>query len=146
MRDSGSLYREAGERVEDFRAATPWQAAARIDPPVLLDQIAMDDTIGPAPDTQRAGDRRSVYYYIDHNSLLIKSARWLEPDDPGARTDDQRTPKMDCRVDFANWLQMGGVMWPMEITRWLGGTVEFRIQVNDVKVNQILADSLFRSP
>ena len=53
---------------------------------------------------------------------------------------------MDCRVDWGNWLQLGGVMWPMEITRWLGGRVEFRIQVDEVKVNQTIADAQFQRP
>src|SRR5262249_9650729 len=143
LRDAGALYREAGPRVEDFRPASPFQAAARIDPPLTLQQIEMQDTIGPAPDAQQAGDRRSVYYYIDQQTLLIKSARWLEPDDP--RNTDQDSPKLDSRVDFGNWLQLSGVMWPTQITRWLGGRVQFRIEVIDVKVNQPLGDAQFRA-
>ena len=145
LRSAGARYREAGKRVEEVRPSTPWQAAAQIDPPAVLEQVEIQDTIGAGPDAQRVGDRRSVYYYIDQSSL-IRSARWLEPDDPRARADDRRAAKTDCRTDFGNWLQMGGVMWPMEITRWLGGTVAFRIQVDEVKVNQPVTDSMFQNP
>ena len=37
-------------------------------------------------------------------------------------------------------------MWPMETVRWLGERVEFRIEVNEAKVNQTMADSLFVNP
>lgn len=143
-RDSGAAYKEAGQRVEEFRPASPWQGSARLNEPALLEQIEIADIIS-APDGQRAGDRRSVCYYIDSESLLIKSARWMEPDDP-RRADELGSAKMDLRVDFGNWLQQGGVMWPMEIVRWLGGRVEYRIQVSEVKVNQTMADSLFANP
>jgi hypothetical protein len=138
-RARGAGYREPGRRLEDIRPATPWREAAQLEQPSVLEQVEVRDSIGPS------GDRRAVTYYIDSNGLLLKSARWLEPDDP-SRADDPRAPKMDSRIDFGNWVERAGVMWPMEITRWLGGEVEFRIEVNDVRVNQQLSDSLFQNP
>jgi hypothetical protein len=140
-RDRGASYKEAGQRVEEMRPASPWQGSARLDRAATMEQVEIADTISEASG-ERAADERSVYYYIDSESLLIKSARWMEPDDP-RRGDDPTAARMDSRVDFGNWLQMGGVMWPMEIVRWLGGRVEFRIEVKEVKVNQPMADSLF---
>jgi hypothetical protein len=144
-RAGGAAYKEVGQRIEEFRQATPWQGSERLETPLVLDQIEIEDTIGAAPDGQRAGDRRSIYYYIDRESLLIRSTRWLEPDDPRVRADDASASKMDSRIDFENWFQQGGVMWPMHITRWLGGKVDYRIQVNEVLVNQTLADTLFQN-
>lgn len=144
LRGGGAQYREAGKTLQDFRPSTPWRAAVQMEQPEELDQIVIQDTIGLAPDDKRAGDRMSIYYSIDQGNL-IRSVRWLEPDDPRARAEDQRAAKIERRIDFGNWLQMGGVMWPMEITQWSGGRVEFRIEVDEVKVNQPLADSIYRS-
>jgi hypothetical protein len=38
------------------------------------------------------------------------------------------------------------VLLPFEVTRWFGGRVEFRIQVNEVLLNQPLANTIFELP
>jgi hypothetical protein len=141
QRAAAAEYREVGSRVEDFRPASPFRPAAQLDPPVTLQQIRIEDSIGAPPDAVNAGDHRSVTYYVDQSTMLIRSARWLEPDDP--RRTDRGAPKLDSRIDFDNWEERSGVTWPMQITRWLGGTVQFRIEVREVRVNEALTASTF---
>lgn len=137
-RGGGSPYREAGRRVEDSVPGADGTVS-----PVMLEQVRMEDTIGPPPIANRVGDRRSVYYYIERDSSTVVTARWLEPDDPRRSVSDPNTPLTDVRVDFTGWQRVAGVLWPFEISHELGGRVDYRIQLSQVKLNQPLADTLF---
>jgi len=145
-RGGGAVYREAGSRREDFKPGRPWQGPAQINPPVVLEQVQMEDTLGPPPNSSRSGDRRFVTYYVNQSNFTIESARWLEPDDPRRSSDDRQAPSMDVRVDFGDWRTVGGVLWPFEIVHWQGGRVDYRIVVSQVQINQPLADTMFQRP
>jgi hypothetical protein len=126
-RGGGASYREAGMRKEDLKPGRPWQEQMRINPPLELEQVEMEDIIGALG---RAGDRRLVTYYINSQDFTIESARWLEPDDPQRNIDDPQSAKIDVRIDFDDWQRMGGVLWPFDIVHWMGGKVDYRIVVN----------------
>jgi hypothetical protein len=131
-RGRGASYREAGSRIEDLPDGKQ----------VYLDQVELEDEVGQA----RAADLRQVYYYVNRESSFVESARWLEPDNPTRRVDETGVALRDMRADFGNFREAGGVMWPTEVTHRSGGRISFRIRVNDVQVNQSLADSLFQKP
>jgi hypothetical protein len=59
-RDGGAAYREAGSRIEDLKPARPWQSQTRINPPLELVQVEMEDTLGLPPIAGRPGDRRRI--------------------------------------------------------------------------------------
>jgi hypothetical protein len=145
-RGSGAVYREAGSRREDSKPGSPWQGPAQINPPVVLEQVQMEDTLGPPPNTTRSGDRRFVTYYVNQSNFTIESARWLEPDDPRRSAGDRESPTTDVRVDFGDWRTASGVLWPFEIVHWQGGRVDYRIVVIQVQINQSLSDTLFQRP
>jgi hypothetical protein len=145
-RSGGANYREAGGRREDFRPGRPWQGPGRINPPLELEQVQMEDILGPPPDSTRPGDRRFVIYYINRQNYTIESARWLEPDDPRRRAEDRQAATMDVRVDFGDWRTVGGVLWPFDIVHWQGGRVDYRVVVNQVLMNQPLDDTIFQRP
>jgi hypothetical protein len=145
-RGGGASYREAGQRREDFQAGRPWQGQVRSNPPLQLQQVEMEDTIGLPPSPTRTGDRRLVTYYINRQEFTIESARWLEPDDPNRRTEDISAAKTDVRVDFSDWRRVGGVLWPFDIVHWQGGKVDFRISITQMQINQSLVDTIFQNP
>lgn len=144
MRGAGAQYREAGRRVEDYRPAVPWADRTQPGAPVSLEQVEVMDTIDTQPSPGRVADRRKVFYYIDRGTATIHSVRWIEPDDPNRRQDDNAAPKTDMRVDFSDWRVVDGVLWPFEVIRWAGGRVAFRIQLAEVRMNQDTPDSLFQ--
>ncbi|MEW6209453.1 MAG: hypothetical protein AB1631_13870 [Acidobacteriota bacterium] len=127
-RASGAAYRESGQRVEPGESGT-----------VIQDQVEVEDAIGPV-----GGDRRRVSYYINRESAMVEMASWLEPDDPRRKIDDEGAALKDVRVEFGRWKSVGGVMWPMEVTHREGGRRDFRIEVNEVKVNAQIDDAKFR--
>jgi hypothetical protein len=142
----GSSYREVGRRVEDYRPATPWQGPTR-QGPTVLEQVEVEDIIGPvAANRRQSADRRLVDYYIDKENAVVVAARWLEPEDPQQVADDPATSSLDVRLDFATWSQVEGVLWPMQVTHWLGGRVDFRIDLESVQLNQQMPDTLFQNP
>jgi hypothetical protein len=145
-RGVGLRYREAGGRVERFRAASPWGGASRIEPPLALEQVEMEDVVGPPPASGRPGDRRRVTYYVNRASWTVESMRWLEPDDPTRSVTDPGAAKNDVRVDFGDWRAVSGVLLPFEVTRWFGGRVEFRLQIQSAEFNQGLPDTIFDNP
>lgn len=132
-RGRGASYRESGQRVEPGESGT-----------VIWDQVEMEDTVGST--TASITDRRRVSYYINRESSIVETARWLEPDDPRKRADDANVSLMDVQVDFRKWKVVEGVMWPMEIEHRQGGRKDFRIQVNEVLVNPQINDSMFQGP
>lgn len=142
----GASYREAGPRVESSKPAKPWQDQVSINPPVAYEQVEMDDTAGPPPGGGRVGDRRFVYYYVNRQDGTIESVRWLEPDNPSQAITDQSAPKLDIRVDFADWRTVSGLVWPFEVVHWTGGKVDYRVVVNQVQINQPLSDTIFQNP
>ncbi|MCI0487551.1 MAG: hypothetical protein L0229_13240, partial [Blastocatellia bacterium] len=93
----------------------------------------------------RVGDRRRVIYYVEKTTHTIQSVRWLEPDDPRREVSGGRGPMTDVRVEFSDWRTVEGVLWPFEVVRWSGGRVEYRIVLNEVKMNQTLGDSIFQN-
>jgi hypothetical protein len=133
-RAAEARYREVGRVIEEPRP----QRAAR-----FLDQVEIQDRI------EKPGggfDRRLVYYQVASEGGTIDSVRWLEPDDPRREADDPGAAKMEVRVDFGRWRRVEGVLWPTEITHWLGGRIDFRIQLEEVLVNEQLAESIFQDP
>ncbi|HKQ05088.1 MAG TPA: hypothetical protein VJ464_08160 [Blastocatellia bacterium] len=145
-RAGGASYREAGRRIEDYRPATPWQGATR-QVPTVLEQVEVEDLIGPMSASRRQStDRRLIDYYVDKENAVVVAARWLEPEDPQQVADDPATASLDVRVDFANWRQVEGVLWPMQVTHWLGGRVDFRVDFDSVRLNQQMPDTLFQKP
>lgn len=142
-RDKGAGYREAGRRIENFRPARPGQDSAKIEPPKVSEQVVIEDSIGSSPPQGETADRRFVTYYVDRDTQLVEAARWLEPDDPRRSIDDPETPRVDVRVDFADWRDVNGVWLPFEVTRWTGGKIALRIQLSEVQLNQPLSNSLF---
>jgi hypothetical protein len=145
-RGSGAGYRETGERREGFKASRPWQEQLRINPPLQLQQVEIEDIIGQPPTLNRAGDRRLITFYINAQDQTVEAARWLEPDDPKRSIDDLSAAKTDVRVDFSDWREVGGVVWPFDIIHRLGGQVDFRISVTTVLVNQTLPETIFQIP
>lgn len=149
VRAGGAAYREVGRHLEDRRPPTPWTDAVALESAAVYDLVETDDLIGPAsqptPQT-RAPDRRKVYYLVRQSDSMIGALRWLEPDDPRKSVDDRGAPKLEIRVDFGKFQQVSGVMWPMEVTHWLGGRVDFQIQLSEVRLNQQMPDTLFQKP
>lgn len=129
-RARGGGYREAGSRIEELESGEQ----------VFFDQVEMEDEVGQV----RSADLREVYYYINRESSFVEAARWLEPDNPTRRVDEAGVALRDMRADFRNFREAGGAMWPTEITHRSGGRLAFRIKINEVKVNEALADSLFQ--
>lgn len=145
-RSAGANYREAGRRVEDYKPATPWAGATQ-QVPTTLEQVELEDIIGAVATPRRlSADRRFVEYYIDRDNSVVASARWLEPQDPTQLPDDPNRSSLDVRIDFDTWTHVGGVLWPMRVTHWLGGKVDFRIDFEQVLVNQQMPDTMFQRP
>jgi hypothetical protein len=145
-RAAGATYREAGPRVELSKPGRPWQGPTSIVPPISYEQIAMEDILGLPPGPGRVGDRRFVLYYVNRNTSTVESARWLEPDNPQQAVTNSSVQMKDVRVDFSDWQTVEGILWPFDISHWLGGKVDYRITVTQVQMNQPLADSIFQGP
>jgi hypothetical protein len=139
-RASGAAYREAGRRIEDgpdgMAVGQPQGGTA------LFDEVEIEDVIGPSP-SQGHGDRRSISYYVSQERSTVEAIRWLEPDDSRKSIDDEAVGLIDVRVDFADWREVSGVLWPFAVTRSYGGRPEFRIMLSEVKVNQPLGETIF---
>jgi hypothetical protein len=87
-----------------------------------------------------------VYYYVDAATSMVSTARWLEPDNPRKSIDDGTASFTDIRVDFSDWRPASGVKWPFKLVHSTGGRVDFKIVLNEVIVNQSLADAVFQKP
>jgi hypothetical protein len=150
-RASGAAYREAGQRIEDIAPAATapdWTTASGdgssvIGQQSLFDQVEVAD---PAATRSNPGDIRRVYYYVDAATSMVATARWLEPDNPRKSIDDGTASFTDIRVDLSDWRDAGGVKWPFRLVHATGGRVDFRIVLNEVIVNQSLADAVFQKP
>jgi hypothetical protein len=147
-RDAGMKYREVGRFAEERTdvmpgAAGPGDSAKQ---PQVFDQVEIEDIIGALPTKAAAGDRRLVSYLIDRESSLVSSARWLEPDNPRQQIDNPRAPLASVSVAFSKYAGIDGVQWPTEVTHSLGGRLDFRIVVGDVKLNQPLPGTVFQKP
>jgi len=142
-RGRGSAYREVGRRVEDTRLEQPGRRSQDLSKAKELYQVEVEDEIG----SNRRLDRRKITYLVDSKEQLIYSARWLEPDNPSQiRADRGREASQEVRIDFGNWKRYGGVLWPMEITRWTGGQLDWQIEMEEVQVNRSLPDTVFQKP
>jgi len=154
-RAGGAAYREAGQRIDDIRpmdGSSDWTSApssgaseTQADQ-TIFDQVEVTDSLGPAASRSAAGDVRRLYYYVDTKSSLVSAARWLEPDDPRKSIDDEAASFTDVRVDFGDWRESGGVKWPFRIVHSTGGRVDFKLVLNEVKVNESLAEAVFQRP
>lgn len=146
-RGAGARYREAGRRIEDDEAAKNSMTPSGNSPAlsVTYDQVEMEDTLGPPPTSARAGDRRLIYYYVNQDSSVVTTARWLEPDDPRQPIDALNFTAVDMRIGFTGWQEFDGVLWPTEIICNRGGKKFLKIQLQEVKINQPLNDTIFHS-
>ena len=150
-RAAGSSYREVGQRIEDSTAAavtaTDWTSGSETStapPQRVLNQIEVVDSLGSPATRSNPGDVRRVCYYVDAGTALIASARWLEPDNPRGSVDDSSIAFSDIRVDFNDWRDVGGVKWAYRTTHSTGGKVDFKIVLNDVRVNVAVDDAVFQ--
>ncbi|HIK12995.1 MAG TPA: hypothetical protein IGS52_22505 [Oscillatoriaceae cyanobacterium M33_DOE_052] len=141
-RAAGAPYREGGRHLEHHKPPAPGRAPEILAQPVVSEVVQIEDTIGPQSGNS-ARDKRRISYHINGQESTVSTARWLEPDDPRRSAEDFSAPMMEVRVEFARWQQVGGVLWPFEVTHWLGGKVDFRIDVLEVKFNQPMPDTLF---
>jgi hypothetical protein len=145
-RAAGGSYREIGGQIEDSKQGSPGRPPSDLRPAKELDVVEVEDVIGPGKARQSA-DRRMITYLIDRATGRVYSARWMEPDDPNAEVNKGTdTPTKQVQVDYENWRRVEGVLWPMEVTHRLGGSVDFRIDVKDVFVNPKLNEAVFQKP
>jgi hypothetical protein len=145
QRGAGGGYREVGSRVEGSRRAAPGRGSGELAEQGLLDEVEIIDAIG-----QGIGggspDQRAIYYLIDRENSIIKSARWIEPDDPGDSVDDPDAQTKEVRVDYSGWRRFQGILLPTQLTRWVAGRGDFSVDVSEVLVNQQMPDTLFQNP
>ena len=145
-RDGGAQYKETGRLVEDHRPAVPGRGPVQFERPMALEQLEVDDTLGPNErGPGRGRDRRKVSYLVSEENSAIYIARWMEPVDPGQEIDDAG-PQIDVRVDFSRWREVEGLLWPMEVTHWRGGKVDYRIDVTEVLLDQQVPATIFNNP
>jgi hypothetical protein len=146
-RGNGEAYREVGRFTDERAKAKVTGEADGDDPGTVADQVEVEDNVGDVPANPRNGaDWRRVSFYVDGETSLVYTARWLEPNDPRRQVDDPGTALMDLRVDFRRWTQAEGVIWPFEVIHRRGGKTAFRVEVTEVQVNQQLPDTLFQNP
>ena len=148
VRGAGASYREVGRHLEDSRPGSPGRGPSDVRPARELDEVEIEDVIGPpASNPTRRSDRRLITYLIDPETSIVHSVRWMEPDDPAEEViEGSAAATRQVRIEYGGWRRVEGVLWPMEVTHWLGGRVDFRVDVKDVLVNQQLADTVFRDP
>jgi hypothetical protein len=144
-RDNGHTYGESPSIYEDHRPAAPERGPVDLATPIVFNQARVIDTLGPPVGGGKAGDRRVIKYYVNAADSIINAALWAEPDDPNMDPADRNTDTLAVRVDYSAWQELDGVIWPFEITHWLGGKVDFRVTVSQVQTNQHLPGSLFQN-
>lgn len=142
-RGRGNAYREVGTIVEDSTPEQPGKMPT--DFRKSLQEVEVEDEIGESGHQQR--DTQPITYLIDRETSLIYSARWLEPDEvtPG-KAAKVAVSSQEVRVDFGNWRQVENILWPLKLTRWQGGRLDWQIELDDVQVNRPLINSLFQQP
>ena len=144
-RAKGKAYRELG-RLIDSRPDFPGRGPK--DPRAIkqVEQVEVEDVIDRRRgDEVRKSDKRLITYLIARDDSLVISASWHEPDDP-TQSEGEVTASREVRVDFGGWRRVGGVLWPLEITRWQGGKLDFHIELQEVQVNRGLPDTVFQKP
>lgn len=142
-RASGFRYREAGQRTFDKHAGLTATPGADPDASLVFDQIEVIDGIGPARQGRGPDDSRRIYYYVSRDDSLVASIRWLEPDNP-SKAEDPQTDRLEVGADFSRYTQVQEIYWPFEITHWQGGKVDFRITLDEIKLNQHVPESIFK--
>lgn len=147
-RAAGGAYREVGKYTEEYQAASPGKGLVILNPRPESDQIEIQDDTGVLPlgDSKTTSNVRSVNYFVDTQTSLIRRMSWLEPEDPSLQPDDPALPWLDVRVGFDNWQTVGTTLWPFEIVRWWGGKVDLILKLSTVEINQAVDDSLFKGP
>jgi hypothetical protein len=145
-RSSGGAYRELGQTIEQARPGPPGHRILYPRPDRVLDLVEVDDDISPpGSSSNRGGEKRTVSYLVDRERSVVYAARWLEPDDP-TQSADSTAPSTEIRIDFGDWKRVGGVLWPMRITRYLGGRLDWNVELREVLVNQQLPAAIFQMP
>lgn len=143
VRGAGGRYREVG-RISDERSPLNRRRNPEMDEPPV-DQVEIEDLVGPAAGKGRSrADLRQVSYLVNSESGVVNAARWLEPAILSTSPDDPNNPKLEVRIDFTAWNNIGGVLWPLEVIHQRGGSVDYRIEVSEVRVNQQMPDTLFK--
>lgn len=147
-RGKEATFREVGQFIDERAGRRPDRESTNQGQETVADRLEVEDTIELDPqDSHEAGDRRRITYYLDSEKSLVYAARWLEPVDPTKSIEDVNAALIDVRVDFGRWTQIGnGTIWPFEVTCWRGGRIDFRVDVNDVKFNEPVGDTLFENP
>jgi hypothetical protein len=144
-RAAGGRYREVG-RISDERSPLNRHQNPEMDEPPM-DQVEIEDLIGPAAGNGRSrADLRQVYCLVNSESSVVSVARWLEPTILNTSPDDPNNPKLEVRIDFTSWNNIGGLLWPFEVIHQRGGRVDYRIEVIEVRVNQQMPDTMFQNP
>ncbi len=139
LRAAGAEYRERGRHIEDYQPATPLAPRTDFTSSITYDQVEVTDKIQVQP-----SEIRTVYYYVNQSNSRVSVLRYLEPDNPNANISDPETDLLESRFEFASWTTINSVLWPFEITHRYGGKVDFRIEVEEVQMNQNLSNSIFQ--
>jgi hypothetical protein len=144
-RAAGGAYRELGRQIEDSKQSAPWRHATALRPARPLDAVEVEDSIDLG--IRRSPDRRAITYLVDRGTSTVYAARWMEPDDPTADVrEGGDIPTRQVEVEYEGWRRINGILWPMEVTHRIGGSVDFRIDVKDVFFNQELSELIFQKP
>jgi len=138
-RAAGADYRELGRHIEDYQPATPLSPRTDLTSPITYDQVEVQDTI-----QVQNPEKRTVYYYVDRSNSRVSVLRYPEPDNPTANVSNGDTDLLESRFEFGGWKTINAVLWPFTITHRYGGKVDFRIEVEEVQMNQNLSNSLFQ--
>jgi hypothetical protein len=144
-RSATAGYRELGSRVEGARPLLPGRDRGESAEATLLDEVEVKDSIARL-DGRGGSDQRAIYYLIDSENSIIKSARWIEPDNPDDSVDDPNAQTKEVRVDYFGWRRFEGVLLPTQVTRWVGGKADFTIDISEALVNQQLPNTVFQNP
>jgi hypothetical protein len=145
-RSAGGAYRELGQAIEQARPGPPGHRILYPRPDRVLDLVEVDDDISPpGSNSNQGGEKRTVSYLVDRERSVVYAARWLEPDDP-TQSADSTAASTDIRIDFGDWKRVGGVLWPMRITRYVGGRLDWNVELREVLVNAQLPATVFQEP
>src|SRR5262249_7636467 len=145
-RSAGQQYAETRPIQEDHLPASPGRPALDLAQPIVFNRPLVADQTGNSLAAVHPGDQRNLIYLVNATDNIVNAAQWLEPENPASSLTDRTADFDQVRVDFSAWQRVNGVLWPFEITHWLGGKVDFLIEVAQVQMNQSPAGSLFQHP
>jgi hypothetical protein len=145
-RSAGQQYAETRPIQEDHVPASPGRPALDLAEPIVFNRPLIADQTGNPLAAVNPGDQRNVMYLVNAADNIVNAGQWLEQSDPAGSLIGPNADLQQVRVDFSAWQRINGVLWPFEITHWLGGKVDFRVEVTNVLMNQNPASSLFQGP